>query len=252
MRINKYIAHNTHYSRKEAEQLIKDGRVAINKKCIKALHVRIKEDEQVYIDSYPIKKNNKYTVIAYHKPKGEIVSKKDDRKRRVIYQSLPKYFQHFISVGRLDFASEGLLLLTDSPEVAHILTQSTLPRVYYLKIHGTLNQEIKQAMLNGLELDDARAGGHSHSKIYSMKFAPFLGFDVLRTSKHFTRLRVMINEGQNRELRRFFASFGRDVLDLKRVSFGFVSLNQLRTRQWRYLEKKEYNKLHKFLAEVKK
>ncbi len=105
-------------------------------------------------------------------------------------------------------------------------------------------------MQNGLEIEDATAGGHEKSKITAMKFAPFADLVIRQEGKNFTKLRVSITEGKNRELRRFFAYFGATVLDLKRVAYGWVELNNLPSNKTRYLSKKEYETLHRFLKQI--
>jgi len=111
VRINKYISHNTKYSRREADELIKAGRVKIGHKIVTDLSTKVESGDKVFLNGKLIKPKHKFTVIVYNKPKGELVTKRDDRGRRTIYDSLPKKFSHFIPIGRLDFASEGLLLL---------------------------------------------------------------------------------------------------------------------------------------------
>lgn len=251
MRINQYISHNSKYSRREADALIKEAKVKINHK-IATLSDKVASSDKVFINGNILKPKDstKYTIIAYNKPKGEIVSKKDPRGRRVIYDGLDSKFSHFIPIGRLDYASEGLLLLSDSPKIANILMESKLTRIYNLKLDSKPNQKVFEAMSEGLKLDNARAGGHKNSKITSMEFAPFEFFELIKETKNYTKIKVGINEGKNRELRRFFAHFGINVLDLKRVSYGFVSLNALPNGKNRYLSKKEYNALHKFLKEM--
>jgi len=96
-------------------------------------------------------------------------------------------------------------------------------------------------------LDDARAGAHEKSKIYAMEFAPFAHFEVRSEGKNFTKLRVTITEGKNRELRRFFAHFDAKVLDLKRVAFGGIELNNLPENKTRYFTRREYDDVHKFM-----
>jgi len=166
--------------------------------------------------------------VVYHKPKGELVSKKDDRGRKTIYDSLPKKFSHYLSVGRLDYASEGLLLLTDSPRVATALMHGDLERVYYVKIKGEITPSMEMAMREGLIAEDARKGGHSKSKVHSMEFAPFIEYRIIKNRPTFSTLKVTIAEGKNRELRRFFAYFDAEVVDLKRVSYGRVDLGMLK------------------------
>lgn len=249
MRLNQFISHNTTYSRREADKLIEEGRVNIER--MKATPKSVLEDgKRVFIDGKIIKAKNeeKYTVIVYHKPKNELVSKKDDRDRRVIYESLGSKYSHFVSVGRLDYASEGVLLLTDSKKVAQALMESDLEREYILKINGKITEEMKSAMKEGLELEDARAGSHGKSKITYMNFAPFVYFSIGKNNEHFSKLKVCIKEGKNRELRRFFAHFKADVLDLRRIRYGWIELNALPVGKVRFLDRREYKELHQFMT----
>ena len=114
----------------------------------------------MYVNGKCLRKSEEYTVIVYNKPKGELVSKKDDRGRRTIYESLPKRFAHFIPVGRLDFASEGLLLLSDDARVVTKLMESKMERIYLLKLSGKIQEEVFEAMENGLPIIayDVRVG----------------------------------------------------------------------------------------------
>jgi len=247
MRLNKYISHNTKYSRREADKLIEEGEVTLNKKVLKDFAYEVEEEDHIYVKGRPVKKSTELTIIVYNKPKGVLVTKKDDRGRATIYHKLPGKYRHFVPVGRLDYASEGLLLLTDSPEVATALMESGLDRTYNLKIDKPITPEMITAMKEGLVLDDARAGAHEKSKIYSMEFAPFAHFEVRAEGQNFSKLRVTITEGKNRELRRFFAHFEAKVLDLKRVAFGGIELNNLPTNKTRYFTRREYDDVHKFM-----
>lgn len=246
MRINKFISHNSKYSRREADELIKQGLVKINHKIAK-LSDSVKEDDKIFINGKKLHKKTQFSVIIYHKQKGEIVSKKDDRGRKTIYDSLPRQFNTWLSVGRLDFASEGLLLLTDSPVIADALMHSDLEREYYLKVKGVVDKNVIEAMQNGLEIQNETKGAHVKTKITSMRFAPFLDFEIFGSSGGFTKLKVIINEGKNRELRRFFGHFDLEVMDLKRVTFGALDLGVLKAGKYRYLENGEYDKLRDFL-----
>ncbi|EIF50487.1 RNA pseudouridine synthase [Sulfurovum sp. AR] len=252
MRLNKYISHNTKYSRREADKLIEEGEVTLNKQVLKDFGYEVEEGDHIYVKGRPVKPSKEVTVIVYNKPKGVLVTKKDDRGRATIYHKLPGKYRHFVPVGRLDYASEGLLLLTDSPEIATALMESELDRTYNLKIDKPITPEMISAMQEGLVLDDARAGAHEKSKIHSMEFAPFVHFEIRAEGKNFSKLRVTIAEGKNRELRRFFAHFEAKVLDLKRVAFGGIELNNLPTNKTRYFTRKEYDDLHKFMKRRKK
>ena len=249
MRINKAISHNSKYSRREADKLIQDRKVTINGKIVTDLSTKVSEKDKIRVNNKFLHKKNKFTMIVYNKPKGEIVSKKDDRNRKVIFDSLSKQYAHFMPVGRLDYASEGLLLLCDSVNVATALMQSSLERVYYIKIRGKITDEIITAMQDGIYLEDASKGAHELSKMKSMTIKSFLEYKIINQGGEYTRLKVTINEGQNRELRRFFAHFDTDIVDLKRVGFGGISLGNLKEGKSRYLSSSEYENLRAYLKE---
>ena len=253
MRLNKFIAHYSTYSRREADRAIQDGYVRIDGEL--ETNPAIQVDERyvkVTVSGKKIMPTEQFTVIVYCKPKGELVTKSDPRGRRTIYDTLDKKYRHFIPVGRLDFATEGLLLLTDASRVANALMTSSLERIYKVKIKGAVTAAMESAMTNGLDLADATAGGHEQSSITSMRFAPFFAYNIKKNQPDYSILKIAITEGQNREIRRFFAHFNAEVADLKRVSFGGVELNNLPTGKTRFLSRSEYSHLRKFLEQEKK
>lgn len=250
IRLNKFISHNTKYSRREADRLIAEGKVELNGKTVTDLATKVGREDKVKVNGRFVKPRplHEMTVIVYHKPKGELVTKKDPRGRKTIYDSLPKKFAHFVPVGRLDFASEGLLLLTDNPKVADILMRSDLERVYNLKIRGSVTPAMEKAMQEGIRIE-GKKGAHEKSKIEEVEFAPFYAYQILKNEPNYSKIRVAIGEGKNRELRRFFGHFDREVVDLHRVSYGGISLNNLPKGKTRYLSQREYDDLHRFIKE---
>ena len=251
LRLNKFISHNSNYSRREADALIAEGKVKVNNRVITDLATKVKVSDKVEIGKKIIKedKNKMYTVIVYNKPKGELVTKSDPQGRKTIYDGLDSKYKHFLSVGRLDYASEGLLLLSDSVDVVNALMHSNLERVYKVKVSGLITPSVEQAMQQGITIEDARKGAYEKTSITSMTFAPFLAYDIQTNGEKFSKLKVVISEGKNRELRRFFAHFNLNVMDLKRVEYGGVSLNNLPTGKSRFLTKEEYKNLRIFLNE---
>ena len=236
-RLNKFISHNTSYSRREADELIKQGKVSVNGRVVSELATSVSDEDKVKINGRPVRLKKEFTVIVYHKQKGELVSKKDDRGRKTIYDSLDRQFAKFVSIGRLDYASEGLLLLTDAPAIATALMNSDVEREYYLKVKGEITPEVITAMNEGFFAADATKGAHAKTAIKSMEFKPFLDYKVFGSSGGFTKLKV----------RRFFGYFDLEVMDLKRVSFGRVDLGMLKPGKWRYFENGEYEALRDFL-----
>jgi 23S rRNA pseudouridine2605 synthase len=247
MRLNKIISHNTRYSRREADELIKKGLVKIEGQVVTDLSTKVSLEDKISVDGKNLYEKTGYTVLIYNKPKGELVTKKDDRGRRTIYDSLSSKYAHYLSVGRLDYASEGLLLLCDSPSVVSALMHGDLQRVYYVKINGEITEPMQEAMRTGLHAENAKKGGHSDSSIYSMDFAPFVNYRIIKNRPNFSTIKVTIKEGKNRELRRFFAHFDAKVLDLKRISFGGIELNNLPENKTRYFSRREYDDVHKFM-----
>jgi len=253
MRLNKYIAHYSTYSRRAADKVIQDGYVRVNGEIQENPATQVNEKADiVYVSGKQVSPQEKYTVIVYNKPKGELVTKSDPKGRKTIYDTLDKQYKHFIPVGRLDFASEGVLLLTDASRIATALMESDLERIYKIKIKGEVTSEMENAMLNGMFIQDATAGGHSHSKITSMEFKPFLGYKIQKNAHNYSILKVAIAEGKNRELRRFFAHFDAEISDLKRISFAEIELNNLPTGKTRFLTRSEYSALFTFLKAEEK
>lgn len=253
-RLNKFISHNSRFSRREADELIKAGKVSIDGKVIGDLATKVGFKTIVKVNGRTVKVDftRASTVIVYNKLKGEIVSKNDPQGRKIIYDTIGKKFSHFIPIGRLDYASEGVLLMTDDPKIATAIMTSDLERVYKLKIEGEVTKAMISAMDNGITLDDATAGAWDNTKTINMEFKAFLGYQVQTSTTKYSKLKVAISEGKNRELRRFFAHFGSKVVDLKRVSFGGINLNNLPSGKVRYLERDEYENMRDFMKQQNK
>ena len=248
MRLNKFIAHYSTYSRREADKVIQDGYVYVDGELEDNPATQVDERHvKVVVSGKKVMPSDQFTVIVYNKPKGELVTKNDPRGRRIIYDSLDNKYKHFIPVGRLDYATEGLLLLTDASRVANLLMTSSLERVYKVKIKGAVTDAMEMAMKQGLDLDDASAGGHELSGVTSMHFSPFFAYQIIKNKGDYSVLKIAIGEGHNREVRRFFAHFDAEVVDLKRLSFGGIELNNLPTGKTRFLDRSEYVHLREFL-----
>ena len=248
MRLNKFIAHYSTYSRREADKVIQDGYVYVDGDLEDNPATQVDERHvKVVVSGKKVMPSDQFTVIVYNKPKGELVTKNDPRGRRIIYDSLDNKYKHFIPVGRLDYATEGMLLLTDASRVANLLMTSSLERVYKVKVKGPITEAMEMGMKQGLHLDDASAGGHELSNVTSMHFAPFFAYQILKNKGDYSTLKIAIGEGHNREVRRFFAHFDAEVVDLKRLSFGGIELNNLPTGKSRFLDRSEYVHLREYL-----
>jgi 23S rRNA pseudouridine2605 synthase len=247
MRLNKYIAHNSIHSRREADRLIFDGKVMVNGQIAKTPAIDVDSDFKIIVNGRYLKKREEYTILVYNKPKGELVTKSDPKGRKTIFHSLPTKYRGFSPVGRLDYASEGVLILSDAIDIVDKLMTSNLERVYKIKVSGAITQRVIQAMEKGVEIEKSQKGAHEYSTIDNMSIPPFNWFKIIKSGRNFSTLKVSISEGKNRELRRFFGEFDLNVLDLKRVSYGFINLNALPTGKKRFLSTEEYDMLREFI-----
>ena len=247
MRLNKFISHNSSYSRREADLLIKSGQVKIGQSTITQDFYEVKPEDKVFVKNQRIRVKTQFVAIAYHKDKAQLVTHKDDRERKTIFHALPQGFSSFHAAGRLDYTSTGLLILSSSPVVATALERSKWNRKYLLKVRGDIDKRVITAMEEGVRV--GLKGAHELNREDNMELAPFASYELKTPSGGFSKLKVEISEGKNRELRRFFAHFDLEVMELKRVSYGPIQLGTLKPGKWRYLERKEYEAIRELLKD---
>jgi 23S rRNA pseudouridine2605 synthase len=234
-KLHKVLAQAGMGSRLEMEQLILEGRISVNGE---PAHIgqRIQFGDVIKVNGKPVRVRMTPPpprVLAYHKPAGEVVSHDDPQNRPTVFRRLPKLYQgKWQSVGRLDLNTEGLLLLTDSGELANRLMHPRfgLQREYAVRVLGALSNEEKQRLLDGVRLDDGQAqfasiedgGGEGANCWY----------------------RVTIGEGRNREVRRMFEAVGHAVSRLIRIRYGAMMLPRgLKRGVWVELDQRDIDKL---------
>lgn len=223
MRIAKFIADAGICSRREAERMIDQGRVQVNGLAINSPALNVTEQDKVLVDGRAINiQNNTERLWLYHKPVGLITTHKDPQNRPTVFDSLPKWMPRVISVGRLDINSEGLLLLTNSGELARRLEspKSKITRTYHVKVFGA-----------GEEIDIC----DQELFIDQVRYRPKLiqKIDTKSRSRLNSWYLVELEEGKNREVRKIFNHFGYQVVKLIRVQFGQYSLANLKAGEVR-------------------
>ncbi len=237
MRINRYIAMCGICSRRSAENLIKEGKVKINNKVVTNLATEIDEyNDTVVYDGKKIKPETRSIYVLFYKPKGCLCTLSDDRGRKTVMDYLEEFRDYRVfPVGRLDYDTEGLLLITNDGSLSNKLTQpsSEIPKTYIAKIEGTLEQSQLASLRNGVKLDDG----------YKLKRCKI---KVLEVVENTTRLEVTIFEGKNRQIHRMFETMEKQVIFLKRVQIGDLKLGGLSRGSFRYLTDKEVAYLKKF------
>jgi 23S rRNA pseudouridine2605 synthase len=234
-KLHKVLAQAGMGSRLEMEQLIMEGRISVNNE---PAHIgqRIQFGDQVKVNGKPIRfriEPPPARVIAYHKPAGEVVTLDDPQNRPTVFRRLPKLQQgKWQSVGRLDLNTEGLLLFTNSGELANRLMHPRfgLEREYAVRVLGALNKEEKQRLLDGVQLDDGPA------QFGSIEAGGGEGVNCW--------YRVTISEGRNREVRRMLEAVGHAVSRLIRIRYGAVVLPRgLKRGAWMELDEADIRAL---------
>lgn len=227
MRINKFLAEHGIASRRHADEMISKGRVKINGETA-TLGADVQENDTVLVDDVPVstaEKIEEYYIM--NKPKGVLCTVSDDRGRKTVMDLLPEGAGRVFPVGRLDYETEGLLILTNDGDLAFRLTHPTseIPKTYLARIEGTMTEKDLNRIRSGIELDGVMT---KKCKAH-----------IVETNKAYTKVHVTITEGRNRQVRRMFEAIGRTVAFLKRVSIGKLKLTGLDRGEVRKLTEEE-------------
>ncbi len=229
MRINKYIASCGVCSRRAAETLITGGKVKVNNKVVTDLATDIDEfNDTVTVEGKKINQVNRNIYIMFHKPKGCICSLSDEKGRKTIMDYLQDFEnKRIFPVGRLDYDTEGLLLLTNDGAFANKLTQPSneVPKTYIVKIAGEVEGKDLETLKQGMVIDGIKL---RKSRI-----------NLLGCVDGVSRYEITIYEGKNRQIHKMFENIGKEILFLKRVQIGELKLGGLTRSTYRYLTPKE-------------
>jgi 23S rRNA pseudouridine2605 synthase len=214
-RIAKVIARDTKYSRREVEKLILDGRVKIDETIIYKPNVNVTSANTILLDNKKINFKQQIQLYKYYKPRGFLVTHSDPENRNTIFDNLPKKFENMITVGRLDYDSEGLLLMTNSGDIKRKmeLPNNNWKRIYRVRVYGKVNKDIVFKLRKGL-------------KIKTIQYKP-IDAKIDNESNSYTWLTMSLTEGKNREIRNIFEYFGMSVTRLIRIAYGPYKLNNL-------------------------
>lgn len=230
-KLQKVLARAGCGSRREMERAIVAGDVSVNDRTA-TLGDRVSEKDKITLRGKPVsaqKDTSKRRVILYNKPEGEICSRQDPEGRRTVYQALPKISgERWISVGRLDFNTSGLLLFTNDGDLANKLMHpsSVIDREYLVRIQGDVDDDMRKRLLEGVLLEDGVA-----------RFTDIVDGAGESRNRWFY---CVVMEGRNREVRRLWESQGVRVSRLKRVRYGNIFIpSHVRVGQWLELDYRE-------------
>ncbi len=216
IRIAKYISSSGFCSRRDAEKLIFESKVLINGDVCKHPSQKVNNNDIIKINNKTIRTNSKIEIWKLHKPPKYICSTKDKLKRSTIFDLLPKKMNKLISVGRLDYMSEGLILLTNNGEYSRYLElpSSNIERVYRVCINGNIKKNDIQKVNKGMSIKNIK-----YEKIKLM---------IEKKSKNYSWLIFKLREGKNREIRNICNFFSWNIVKLIRISFGPYKLSNLK------------------------
>ena len=227
MRINKFLADKGIASRRHADEMISAGRIKING-VVATLGAAVEEGDTVLVDDVPVSMDEKkLEYYIMNKPKGVVCTVSDDRGRKTVMELLPEGVGRVFPVGRLDYATEGLLLFTNDGDLSYRLTHPTseIPKTYMVKLEGTMTEKDLNPIRSGVELDG----------VLTRKCKAH----IVETHKEYTKVHITITEGKNRQVRRMFEAIGKNVAFLKRVSIGKLKLSGLDRGEVRALTEEE-------------
>lgn len=232
VRLNKLLAERGLASRRGADKMIEEGLVVVNGKKVYELGVKVNPNkDRIIVDGKPIKSKGENLYIMFHKPKNVITSMNDPLERVTVADYMEEVPTRVFPIGRLDWDSEGLLLLTNDGEFAqkvmHPKTEVT--KTYHVKLEGQpLPYQIKK-LLTGVSIPGGRVRAKHVEKLKAIKS------EVGKTSKKNDWYKIIITEGKNHQVREMFKKIGFDVIKLQRVAIGKLRLGQLDRGEFVYL-----------------
>jgi 23S rRNA pseudouridine2605 synthase len=236
-RLQKVIAHAGVASRRKAEEMILEGKVKVNGKVVKELGVKVSSSDTVEVGGIPLEKEQPVYFLFY-KPRGIISSVTDDKGRKTVTDYFPEIKERIYPVGRLDYDTSGILLLTNDGEFANLLMhpRNEIEKEYIAKVKGIPLRENLKALEKGILLEDGKTAP-AQTKVISVD-----------KKKGTSIVQLTIHEGKNRQVRRMFEAIGHPVVKLRRERYGFLDLRGLQAGDARELTAHEVKQL-RVLAE---
>ena len=233
-RISKYLAKAGLASRREAEKLILDGRVTLNGETVIEPWRNCTKKDVLKFDGTIVNQSISTTLYQLHKPRGYLSTSKDPMGRKTIFDLIEGELSHLMIIGRLDYNSEGLMILTNNGELKRYLElpKNKFERVYKVKIRGHLTSSNLSNIERGVSLD-------------GLNYKP-IAAKVLERNRSYSWVEMVLTEGKNREIRKILASFNLNVERLIRSGFGPFKLNNLTAGKSKKLRLEDYSVLKNY------
>ena len=234
-RLQKFLSSCGVASRRKSEELILEGRIKVNDKVITDLGFKVNSSDRVYVDNQLVEKNEKIYYLLY-KPEKIICSVKDEKGRKTVVD-LINTKERVFPVGRLDYDTSGLLLITNDGTLTQGLThpKGNIEKTYYAKIDGIITSTEAKTLESGIILDGVKTK------------KAFVKIDKIDKKNNKSYVYITISEGRNHQVKNMFMYFNHKVLKLKRTSYAFLDLSGLKKGEYRNLSIKEVKQLYNLI-----
>ena len=234
-RLQKRIAESGYTSRRNAEKLIQEGKVLVNGEIVTKLGTKVTEKDEIIVDGEFLE-TQKFEYYLLNKPRGIISSSSDEKGRKTVVDLIETQSRVY-PVGRLDYDTTGLILLTNDGELTNLLThpKSKVPKTYLAKINKVLTMEEYHKIKEGIVIDGRKV------KVKSVKIKK----KYPKNNTSFVEITII--EGRNHIVKRIFESLGIDVIKLTRTNYAFLDLGTLRSYEYRTLTKDEVARLYNYV-----
>ncbi len=231
MRINKYLADCGVASRRKCDELIAQGKVKVNGKVVRELGLDIKHTDVVLFENRAVRPSVKRVYYKLHKPKGYVTTASDEKGRKTVVELMRKVQERIYPIGRLDYDTEGLLILTNDGDITNILThpKNNVKKTYIASVEGDITPADIKQISKGVDI-----GGYVTQPCSAQ---------ILDKDDKFTRVEIVIAEGKNHQVKKMFEAVGKTVAFLKRTSIGEIKLGGLSRGEYKALTTKEISYL---------
>jgi len=231
MRLQKYLSHAGIASRRKAEELIAQGRVCVNGVRVKDMGVKVSSNDIVEVDGKNVRLEGRKVYIMLNKPVGYVSTVKDQFARKTVLDLVRDVKERIYPVGRLDYDTSGLILLTNDGDFAFTLTHPSheIEKVYSAVVKGVVNKDKIEVFKKGIMIENYIT---SPAKLR-----------IINICDNTSVIEITIHEGKNRQVRKMCEAIGHPVLKLKRVSIGPLKIGNLEEGKWRYLTDREVKAL---------
>ncbi len=232
-RLQKLIAESGYCSRRKAEELIKQGKVRLNGKKVLELGTKASFGDEILVEGNLIEYQEKEYYLFY-KPRGVVCTTKDDKGRKTVLDFFDDVTKRIYPVGRLDYDTTGVLLLTNDGEFANLMMhpKSKIDKYYVAKVKGIITGDEVKTLKRGVKLDN--------KTVYPSR----VKLKKLDKKNMTSIIEITIHDGINHEVKRLMESIGHEVIKLKREAFGFLNLSGLKSGKKRSLTSKEVKQLY--------